>query len=66
MSIGAILIGMFLGVLAGGLALLSGYSFFMALWLYAAVGVLSVLSITVALCAVHALQNRKPEPRQLV
>jgi len=66
MSIGAIMIGMFLGLCAGGLALFSGYSFFMALWLYGAVGVLSVLSITVALCAVHALQNRKTEPRQLV
>jgi len=65
MSIGTIIVGMFLGLLTGGFALVSGYSALMALWLYASVGVLSVLSITVALCAVHALQNRKPEPQQL-
>jgi len=65
MSIGVILIGMFLGLFAGALALVTGYSAFMVLWLYCAVGVLTVLSITVAFCAVDALQNRKPEPHQL-
>ena len=65
MSIGTLIIGMFVGMIAGGIGLLSGFSFLMALWLYTSVGVLSFLSITVALCVVHNVQKRRLSPQQL-
>jgi len=57
MLIGMLGLGMVFGTLSGAAALISGQSFLMALWLYASVGILSTLTLTLALYAFSGLQR---------
>ncbi len=66
--IGAIGLGMLLGIAAGASALFAGHPILTALWLYASIGTLSVLvtilamaSVILAMAAVSAFQGRSPE-----
>lgn len=51
MLIGALGLGMIFGTLTGAAALMTGQSFLTALWLYASVGMVSTLTITLVLYA---------------
>lgn len=57
MLIGVLGLGMVLGAFTGGAALIVGQSFLTALWLYASVGMLSTLTIALALSAFCGIQR---------
>ena len=60
MLIGVIGLGMLLGIVAGGGALLAGYSFLMALWFYASVGTFFILATILAMAAMSAFHLHDP------